>query len=140
MTRVHTEKVLLETRGGFAIENVTDKVLEIVAASSVKDGQVLVFYQHTTGAIILDEFEAGIMADLEDILEEIASTTREYKHHLRAVDLNGWAHIRTALLGASVSIPISGGEALLGRYQQIIVIDMQVEHEPRSVIVQVMGT
>jgi secondary thiamine-phosphate synthase enzyme len=139
MCRVYSNKIILETAGGFAVENITEQVLDAVHQSGISHGNVVVHYQHTTGAVILDEYEAGIIADLEEILDEIAPVSRVYHHHLRAVDRNGWAHIRSALLGSSVTIPIGDGEPLLGRYQQVFVLDMQVECEPRSIIIQVMG-
>lgn len=134
-----TSRLTLETAGDFAVENITDMMMSLVEQSGVQEGQVVVFYQHTTGGVILMEYEAGIMADLEEILEEIAPKQRKYRHHLRGVDFNGHAHIRSALIGASLSIPISEGQVLLGRYQQIMVIDMQTEKEPRSVVIQIFG-
>ena len=139
MCRVFTNKIVLETDGGFAVENITQQVVDAVHQSGINQGNVVVLYQHTTGAVVLDEYEAGIIVDLEEILDEIAPATRDYHHHLRAVDRNGWAHIRSALLGSSVTIPIGDGEPLLGRYQQVFILDMQVECEPRSIIIQVMG-
>jgi secondary thiamine-phosphate synthase enzyme len=136
---VSTHDLTLETSGGFAIENLTDRLHELVDQSGVSEGSALIFYRHTTGGIMLMEYEAGIMADLEAILESIAPEGYEYLHHLRGVDFNGHAHIRSALLGVSITLPISQGELLLGRYQQVIVIDMQTERAPRSVVIQISG-
>lgn len=136
---IKTYQLTLETQGGFAIINLTDQLIDLVSSSGIKEGSALVFYRHTTGAIILDEYEAGIVADLEEVLESITPTDREYWHHLRGVDFNGHAHMRTAILGAHVMIPISEGKILLGRYQQVIVIDMQIERAPRSVVIQITG-
>lgn len=129
----------LETSGGFSVKNVTDELLKFVEQTGVMEGQAFVFYQHTTGGVILMEYEAGIMADLEEVLDEIAPVERVYRHHLRGVDFNGHAHIRSALIGADVTIPIQAGKVLLGRYQQIMIIDMQTENQPRSVVFQVIG-
>jgi secondary thiamine-phosphate synthase enzyme len=136
---ITTHHLKLNTEGDFTVENVTDRLESLVVQSGISDGNVLVFYQHTTGAVMLMEFEAGIMADMEDILDAIAPVDYDYKHHLRGVDFNGHAHIRSAIIGASLIIPIEGGQALLGRYQQVMVIDMQTERKSRSVIIQISG-
>lgn len=136
---IRTQQLTLETEGGFAVVNITERVRDIVKSSGIQEGSALVFYRHTTGAVILDEHEAGVIADLEAVLDEISPLDRDYKHHLRAVDFNAHAHVRTALLGAHVVIPITDGDLLLGRYQEILVIDMQTERAPRYVAVTVMG-
>ncbi len=136
---IHTEQFELETQGGFSVVNVTEQVRDIVKASRAQEGMVLVFYRHTTGAVILDEHEAGVIADIEAVLDDISPVERDYRHHLRAVDFNAHAHVRTALLGAQVVVPITKGDLLLGRYQEILVIDMQTERAPRYVAVTVMG-
>jgi len=134
-----TEQFTLETEGGFSLVNVTERVRDVVRASGVQEGMALVFYRHTTGAVILDEHEAGVTADIEAVLNDISPVERDYRHHLRAVDFNAHAHVRTALLGAQVVVPIKGGDLFLGRYQEILVIDMQTERAPRYVAVTVMG-
>lgn len=136
---VITHRLTLETVGGFAVENITDQLERFVEKSGIDEGSALIFYQHTTGGVILMEYEAGIMADLEAILNLIAPEEYEYLHHLRGVDFNGHAHIRSTLLGSSITIPISDGQVLLGRYQQVMVIDMQTETESRSVVIQITG-
>lgn len=85
------------------------------------------------------EHEAGILVDLEDVLEAIVPVAADYKHHLRGYDSNGAAHIRTALLNVSVTIPIQDNNLLMGTYQEILVIDMDPGHKIRNVIVQVIG-
>ena len=136
---VHTEQLTLESLGGFSVDNITERVRSVVRASRVREGMALVFYQHTTGAVILDEHEAGVIADIEEALEKISPVGGDYRHHLRAVDFNAHAHVRTALLGAQVVIPVSDGDLLLGRYQEVMAIDMQTDRSPRHIVVTVMG-
>lgn len=136
---IHTEQLSLVSEGSFFNLNITDQVRAIVKETAVCEGSVLVFYQHTTGAILLVEHEAGMLVDFEETLEKIASTGADYKHHLRGYDANGAAHIRTALLTVSQTIPILNGDLLLGAYQEIIIIDFDPGQKTRSVIVQVTG-
>jgi secondary thiamine-phosphate synthase enzyme len=136
---IKTEKIVLHSEGNFYPFNLTEKVRWIVKESGVKEGNVLVFYQHATGVLTLLEHEAGVMVDLEDAMNRWIPLEQNYAHHLRGVDDNGAAHIRNALLNSSLVIPILDGNLGLGKYQEIILIDMQTEHSPRSLLVQVWG-
>jgi secondary thiamine-phosphate synthase enzyme len=127
------------SEGEFCAINITDQVQEVIEQAGIKEGMALVYYRHTTGAIRVIEHEVGILVDLESALDTIMPVDGEYKHHLRGYDLNGAAHIRTAILGVSETIPFIDGRLMLGEYQEIILIDMDRGEKTRSVVVQVMG-
>ena len=57
--------------------------------AGIREGSVLVYYGHTTGAVIILEHEAGILVDLADALAQIAPVAYAYKHHLRGGTLTG---------------------------------------------------
>ncbi|MBN1264677.1 MAG: YjbQ family protein [Anaerolineales bacterium] len=124
---------------GFAVQNITRSVMGFVSSTGVNQGQLIAFFKHTTGSIIIGEHEAGIIADLHQALEMISPENGDYLHHLREVDFNGWAHIRTAIMPTSVIIPISDGKLVLGTHQEILVVDSQPEELPRYVFLQVQG-
>src|SRR5690606_26797036 len=107
--------------------------------AGIREGSALVFYQHTTGALMIVEHEAGILVDLKDVLETIASVGADYKHHLRGYDSNGAAHVRTALLHVSVTIPVMDGDLMFGAYQELLMLDMDPGRKERTVVVQVVG-
>jgi secondary thiamine-phosphate synthase enzyme len=136
---VVSRQIELRSDGRFNVLNITDQVRDFVAASGVAHGLVCVFFQHTTGAVIIGEHEPGIIADLEDVFERITPTDYPYLHHVRAVDFNGHAHVRAALMQTSVTVPVVGGKLALGTYQEILVIDDQVDQEPRYLVLQAMG-
>jgi secondary thiamine-phosphate synthase enzyme len=133
------KQISLQSDGHFNVINITDQVKDFIQASGIRQGQVLIFYQHTTGAIIIGEHEAGIMADLQEFFERIIPVNSKYKHHIRMVDFNGHAHIRVALMQTSVTLPVIDGKMPLGHVQEILVIDDQVDLIPRSLILQVIG-
>jgi secondary thiamine-phosphate synthase enzyme len=136
---VFTEKLAFITEGDFYALNITDQVRDVIKVSGIKEGSVLVYYRHTTGAILIIEHEVGILVDLQDVLDSIVPLAYEYKHHLRGYDSNGAAHVRTAMLNVSVTIPVAGADLMIGSYQEIIMIDMDPQGCPRNVTVQVMG-
>jgi len=136
---IHTKQLDLDTSGNFSVVNITEQVRAFVQSTGVTHGQVLVFYRHTTGALLIGEHEAGIIADLQAFFERVVPVDHPYFHHLRAVDFNGHAHVRSALLTVTVNIPVMNGNLMLGTYQEILVIDDQTDPAPRYVIVQMVG-
>jgi secondary thiamine-phosphate synthase enzyme len=136
---IKTQQIELDSRGYFSVTNITDQVREFALSTGIKQGQVLVFYRHTTGAVIIGEHEPGIIADIQEMFDRVAPMTREYIHHLRDVDFNGHAHVRAALMATNVVVPVADGQLLLGTYQEILVIDDQTDPAPRFVVIQVSG-
>ena len=124
---------------GYAVENITHLVNAFVEQTGVIEGQLIVFYKHTTGSIVVGEHEAGIIADLEDALESMAPSDGRYVQHLREVDYNGYAHVRSRFMPTSVVVPICEGRLVLGTHQEIQVVDNQPEELPRYVFLQVSG-
>ena len=136
---IHTEKFTFISEGTFYAVNVTEQVRTAIQNAGVQNGTALVYYRHTTGAVMVVEHEAGILVDLEDVLEKIVPIAYEYKHHMRGFDSNGAAHVRTALLNVSVTVPVIDGDLAIGTWQEILVLDMEPQGRPRTVIIQVSG-
>lgn len=63
----------------------------------------------------------------------------DYEHQLRWGDGNGHSHIRASMVGASLTIPIAKGELLLGTWQQIVFLELDVRARSREIIVQIVG-
>ena len=124
---------------GFAVQNITQQVNEFVLSTNVQEGQLIVFYKHTTGSVIVGEHETGIIADLEKLFDLLTPADGKYFHHIREVDANGFAHVRSALMPTSVTIPIHNGYLVLGTHQEILVLDSQPEEFPRYIFLQVTG-
>jgi secondary thiamine-phosphate synthase enzyme len=136
---VHAEELELETTADTDIVDVSDKVAEIVARSGVSIGQVLVFTPGSTAAVTTIEYESGVVEDLRAAIERVAPQDMDYLHDRRWGDGNGYSHVRAALMGASFCAPVQGGRALLGTWQQIVVLDFDNRPRRRRVIVQVSG-
>jgi secondary thiamine-phosphate synthase enzyme len=63
----------------------------------------------------------------------------DYRHDARWGDGNGYAHVRSALLGPSLTVPVTQGRLALGTWQQIVLIDFDNRPRKRQVVVQVSG-
>ena len=136
---VHTGRLQLHTRGNADPHDLTERVEQIVAESGIRSGVATIFTPSSTSALTTIEYEEGALADLRRSLDEIAPPGREYRHHLRWGDHNGHAHLRAALLGPSLSIPIVDGRLTLGTWQQVLFLDFDVVARQREITVQVTG-
>lgn len=129
----------VSTRGSGDVVDITRDIAGQLDDSGVRNGVVTVFVAGSTSALTTLEFEAGVVADLRQLLDRIVPPDADYKHNLRWGDGNGHAHIRHALLGPSLTIPLVDGRLTLGTWQQIVLLDFDCRPRTRSVVVQVMG-
>lgn len=96
--------------------DITDKVRALVRDSAVNEGMVHVFVPHTTAAVTVNEnADPSVVEDIIDGLEKLAPGNIRYRHR----EGNADAHIKAALVGSSVTVPVSGGELMLGTWQGI---------------------
>ena len=136
---VSTSTLQFSTRGNADILDITPSVGQAVAQSGLKSGIAVLFCPSSTTALTTIEYEPGCLSDLRRLFDEIAPAGRDYAHNARWQDGNGHSHLRAALLGASLSVPFSNGELLLGTWQQIIYVDFDVRPRRRELLVQLIG-
>ena len=79
------------------------------------------------------------MHDLKEAIERMAPRDIHYEHDTRWGDGNGFSHVRAALLGPSLSVPVADGKLRLGTWQQIILIDFDNRPRNREVIFEIVG-
>jgi secondary thiamine-phosphate synthase enzyme len=136
---VVTETIELETCGHADMLDITGDVAAKVRESGVQSGIVTVFCPGSTSAVTTIEYESGALADLQRLFDEIVPADRDYAHNRRWGDGNGHSHVRAALLGPSLSVPVVGGELELGTWQQITFCDFDNRSRSRRLIVQIIG-
>ncbi|MCH7522140.1 MAG: YjbQ family protein [Chloroflexi bacterium] len=140
-----SETFAIRTERGPQFIDITERVLETVRASGVKNGFAVVFSRHTTAAIRINENEPALLADMERMLEQIAPCSAEYKHNEFAHAFsdngerpNGHSHCQHLLLGASEAVPVVDGKLIVGQWQRIFLIELDHGRD-REVVVQLMG-
>lgn len=133
------EGLHLETAGFSDVHELTEDVQEVVGMAGIGRGLATVFVPGSTGAITTIEFEPGAVADLQRAIERLAPRDMAYEHDQRWGDGNGFSHVRAALLGPSLSVPVQGGRLELGTWQQIVFIDLDNRPRERTLLVQAMG-
>lgn len=136
---VSTDYLEFQTRGDAEMQDITGAVAEVVKASGLKNGIVAVFCPGSTSAVTTIEFESGALADLRRLFDEIVPRNKDYQHNKRWGDGNGHSHVRAALLGPSLTVPLVDGRLTLGTWQQIIHIDFDNRPRRRRLVVQIVG-
>ncbi len=137
--KVVTDYIPISTRGFTDIIDITSKVAAIVDRSDLQSGLATVFISGSTAGVTTIEYEPGLLKDLPEAFEKLAPMAQRYHHDATWHDGNGFAHVRAALLGASLSVPFKDKNLLLGTWQQIVVVDFDNRPRRREVVVQLMG-
>ncbi|WP_017716105.1 secondary thiamine-phosphate synthase enzyme YjbQ [Kamptonema formosum] len=135
----------VETGSGISIYNITPQLLQLLEASGVKNGQLLVFSRHTTTALAINENEERLLVDIKAHLEKLAPPSGTYLHndlHLRDVPpdepANAHSHLMALMLSSSEAIPIADGQLALGTWQSVLFFDLDGPRN-RTVFVQISG-
>ncbi|MBP7669549.1 MAG: secondary thiamine-phosphate synthase enzyme YjbQ [Candidatus Eisenbacteria bacterium] len=136
---IRTHRLEVPTRGFCDIVDVTPQIRDLVRGEGLKEGSLLLFMGGATAGVTTIEFEPGAVGDLRAALERIAPTSIPYAHDARWGDGNGFSHVRAALLKASLEIPVSEGELLLGTWQQAVVCDFDNRPRRREFVCQLRG-
>lgn len=136
---VLAEVISLDTKGFSDIIDITRAVNGVVQKSGMKSGMVTIFCSGSTAAVTTIEYESGVLEDLKKAIERMAPSDISYAHDRRWGDGNGFSHVRAALMGPSLTIPVVRGTLALGTWQQIVFIDFDNRKRQRNVLVQVMG-
>jgi secondary thiamine-phosphate synthase enzyme len=126
------------TRGKGLVE-VTDDVRKWVAGQGITNGLLTLFCRHTSASLIIQEnADPDVRTDLETFFEDVAPETRDYIHDTEGTD-DMPAHIRTALTGVQLSIPVAAGKPMLGTWQGIYVFEHRTRPHKREVVLHLLG-
>ncbi len=136
---VHQRSIRISTRVHGEMHDLTDGVQEIVTDSGVAAGMVNVSVVGSTAAISTIEFEPGLKRDLAELLDRLIPPSRSYGHEQAWHDGNGHSHLQATLLGPSVTLPISEGKLVVGTWQQVFLIELDIKPRNREVVVTVYG-
>lgn len=136
---VFQDSIRVHTRGHTDMVDITSHVNSIVVESGIRTGIVNVSGVGSTLGITTIEFEPGCVADLKAALDRVAPVHSNYAHNARWGDDNGYAHLRSALIGTAKSFPVFEGRLRTGTWQQIILCDFDDRARDREVVVTICG-
>ena len=144
VTLTHT--LQLATGASFRCHDLTAELQALVDQSGLSNGLLVAAGQHTTTALVVNENEERLLADIERFFLELVPADRPWLHndlHLRpnvAPDepRNAHSHLIALLLGNHLSLPVVAGRLGLGRYQAVLLVELDGPRQ-REVLVQLWG-
>jgi secondary thiamine-phosphate synthase enzyme len=122
------------TQQRYELIDLTGDVRTLVAAAGLDEGLCSVYVPHATAAIVIHENDDPNLCP--DLLDALAKLVPEGVWRHDRVDGNGAAHIKAAMLGPSETIPVRDGRLLLGRWQAIMLVELDGPRQ-RHVVVTV---
>jgi len=136
---IKNRQVFVQTTGKTDIVDLTPQVSEELGETAIRNGTVNLFIPGSTAALTTIEYERGVINDLRKAIDRIAPEDMYYEHNERWGDGNGYSHVRAALIGPSLTIPVIEGRMVLGTWQQIVLLDFDNSPRERRILVQITG-
>jgi secondary thiamine-phosphate synthase enzyme len=134
------QHVLTVATKGKGLFEITDEVAAWLSEQNAETGLLTLFCRHTSASLIIQEnADPDVQTDLLSYFEDVAPETRNYVHETEGPD-DMPAHIRTALTGVQLSIPVSGGKLMLGTWQGIYLFEHRARPHRREVVLHLLGT
>ena len=114
---MNTKTIQIASRAHTDFVEITREVAQAVADANCHEGIVTLFTAHTTcGLMINENADPDVLHDLEYRLEELAPWNKSKDRHGEG---NSAAHLKSAMMGVSLTIPIQAGQMMLGTWQGI---------------------
>ncbi len=128
----------VETRRQGLVE-VTERVVAWVREQDITDGLLTVFCRHTSASLVIQENAApAVRRDMERYFNDLAPESRDYEHDDEGPD-DMPAHLKAALTGVQLSIPVMQGIPVLGTWQGIYLFEHRTDPHRRSLALHLIG-
>lgn len=144
--KIYKQKIKIESKTQLEFMDITDAVQEVIAASGIREGQVLVYASHTTMGIVVNHNEPMLLQDFMRVLYKMAPVDDRYSHDLFELRRgahsdgrsNGHSHCKSILVGVDATLPIEKGKMVLTERQSVFAIEFDGARK-RDIFVQVIG-
>ena len=136
---VLTKIITVSSNGENDMIDITRQTDEAIKGSGLQDGIVAIFVSGSTASITTIEYEVGLKKDFPKMLTRIAPNEIEYEHDNTWHDGNGHSHVRASLIGPSLTVPFKDKNLMLGTWQQIVLLEMDVRPRKRKIVLQMIG-
>jgi secondary thiamine-phosphate synthase enzyme len=136
---VITKAIAISSEGENHMIDITRQTDEAIKASRLQDGIVTIFVPGSTAAVTTIEYEPGLKKDFPKMLARIVPREMIYEHDNTWHDGNGHSHVRASLIGPSLTVPFKNKSLMLGTWQQIILVEMDIRPRERKIVLQIIG-
>jgi secondary thiamine-phosphate synthase enzyme len=131
------ETLSVRTTGRLGLVDLTSRVRQVVGNSGIKTGLCHIFVTGATAAILINENDDPQLID--DVLDALDRLIPEGRWRHDRIDDNGAAHIKSAALGPSETVPVMAGDLALGTWQNIFLGEFDGPRSSRRILVTVHG-
>jgi len=129
------KKLTIKSKHKSELIQITNEIKEQIIVSGIKSGIAVIYTPHTTASVFLFEnIDPNLNRDLLKSLSEIVPIDKKYAH----VGQNAAAHIKSAFVGASISIIIEDAKPILGQWQGIYFADFDGPRE-REIYIKIVS-
>src|SRR5262245_57797966 len=139
---VRGDDLVVSTSDRIEVVDLTDRVMAVAGRFPIREGTLSLWSMHTTCALFINESQIALVADIKRFLEDLVARDRYYMHndpqHSDCDRMNADSHIRALLLGHSLALQVSGAEVVLGRWQRVLMAELDGPRE-RTIRIQGLG-
>lgn len=132
------KNIKIKTGQGDNLVNITEEIRNLVSESGVQEGVCVLFAPHTTAALTINSgMDPNTIVDIVEEVGRLVPTRVNFKHQYDTpTDAAG--HIKSVLIGNSLSLIITGGELLLGHSQSVLFCEFDGPRL-RTVVARIMS-
>lgn len=132
------KKIKIQTGAGDNLFNITEDVRNLVSESGVQEGLCVLYVPHTTAGLTINSgMDPNTILDIVDEIGRLVPTRVNFMHQYDTpADAAG--HIKSVLIGNSLSLIITGGELLLGHSQSVLFCEFDGPRE-RTVVARILS-
>lgn len=112
--QAHTKYLWFDTKKRREYIRITDDVQQFLKETGLREGFILVSAMHITAGVYINDWEDGLIKDIDNWLEALAPVNPKYHHHNTGED-NGDAHLKRLLINHQVMVPVTDGKLDLDR-------------------------
>jgi secondary thiamine-phosphate synthase enzyme len=132
------QRLEIATRGQRLYE-FTSKINEWVRRQDVQTGLLTIFCRHTSASLLIQEnADPTVRSDIQAYFERLAPEDGPYDHDSEGAD-DMPAHLKTALTQVQLTIPVVGGELVLGTWQGVYLFEHRVHPHSRQIVLHLIG-
>lgn len=120
---------------------ITSEILAVIPEiKSIRVGIANIFLKHTSASLSINEnASADVRYDMEKFIDKLIPNEKYFVHNYEGED-DMPAHIKTSLIGNSLTIPITNGNFNLGTWQGIYLCEHRVHSKQRKIVVTLIGS
>jgi secondary thiamine-phosphate synthase enzyme len=126
---MYTDVVQLRT-GTRLVTDITQAILDFCRDRG--DGLCHVFVPHATAGLALIETGSGSESDLENAIDRLLPREDIYRHRHGSRG-HGRDHVLSAFISPSLTLPVLGGQPILGTWQSVVLVDTNADNPDRKV-------